>query len=160
MIFCFVKRGLYRKMFRLSNSPKKKISNKIKVQYNKDIPPELVQNLYISVGWQYRELQDITKSITKSVLVVTAWDEDILIGIARATGDGIYNATIWDVAVRPAYQKQGIGTLIIKSMLTKLDAYGIPLVTLYTMWAKKDFYSKLGFESNFDKVVGMYRYKK
>jgi ribosomal protein S18 acetylase RimI-like enzyme len=81
----------------------------------------------------------------------------MLIGIGRATGDGIFNATIWDVAVRPAYQNSGVGSLIVKTMLTKLNDYGIPLITLYTEWPKKSFYSKLGFEFN-SNIIGMYKH--
>ncbi|MFH0703136.1 MAG: GNAT family N-acetyltransferase [bacterium] len=141
--------------------PKKNFElEKIEIKYTKNILPELVQSLYLSVGWQYREIKDIKNSLNKSILITSAWDKQSLIGIARATGDGVFNATIWDVAVNPSYQNFGIGKLIIKSMLTKLDDYDIPLITLYTKWAKKDFYSKLGFESNLNTVIGMYRYKK
>lgn len=145
-------------MFKLVKPDKKKIFEKIKIDYTKNIPPVLIQKLYLSVGWQYRNIQDINISLVKSMLIVTAWDEEILVGIARATGDGIFNATIWDVAVKPAYQKHGIGSLIMKSMLTKLDDYGIPLITLYTEFSKKDFYSKLGFETNIKKIISMYRF--
>lgn len=132
----------------------------IKIKFSKSIPADAVQRLFISVGWQYREVQDIQSCLSKSVAVVSAWYGEKLIGMARATGDGVFSATIWDVAVRPQYQGKGIGKLIIKNMLTKLDDCGIPLITLYSEWAKKEFYNKLGFEANFEKVIGMYRYKK
>jgi len=124
---------------------------------SKNIPADMVQGLYLSVGWQYREIQEIKASFDKSILVVSAWDNEMLIGIGRATGDGIFNATIWDVAVRPAYQNSGIGTLIVKTMLTKLNDCGIPLITLYAEWPKKSFYSKLGFEFN-SNIIGMYKH--
>ena len=140
---------------------KKKIDlQKIKIQHNKDVSPDFIQKLYLSVGWQYRDVQDIRKSLTNSILVTTAWDNEFLIGMSRATGDGVFNATIWDVAVRPDFQKLGIGSLIIKSMLTKLDDHGISLITLYSECSKKNFYSKLGFESNSSKIIAMYRHKK
>lgn len=130
----------------------------IKVRHDKDISPDKVQILFMSVGWNYRDIQNLKKSMENSLLITSAWDGDKLVGIARATGDGVFNATIWDVAVKPQYQKQGIGKLIVNSMLTKLDDCGIPLITLYTTCTKKSFYSKLGFEHNFSKVMGMYRY--
>jgi len=108
-------------MFKLVSGKKEINLDKIKIKYDKDISSELIQDLYISIGWQYRDIQDIKNSLNNSVLVVTAWDEETLIGIARATGDGVFNVTIWDVAVKPIYQKQGVGKLILKSMLTKLD---------------------------------------
>lgn len=147
-------------MIKINFSRKKIKIEEVQLKYTNDICPEMVQNLYLSVGWQYRKTEEIKDSLDKSLLITSAWYNEMLIAIARATGDGIFNATIWDVAVNPAYQNQGVGQLIIKSMLTKLDDYGIPLITLYTEWAKKNFYSKLGFESNFNKVIGMYKYKK
>ena len=146
-------------IFKSMFSGKKIDLKKIKIHHNNDVSPDFIQRLYLSVGWQYREIQDIKKSLNNSILVTTAWKDEFLIGMSRATGDGIFNATIWDVAVRPDYQNQGIGSLIIKSMLTKLDDHGISLITLYSECAKKNFYSKLGFESNSAKIIGMYRHK-
>jgi GNAT superfamily N-acetyltransferase len=141
-----------------SFSPKKSINlDCIRMDDSKNIPADMVQGLYLSVGWQYRKVQEIKTSFESSILVVSAWDNEMLIGIGRATGDGIFNATRWDVAVRPAYQKSGVGTLIVKTMLTKLNDYGIPLITLYTEWPKKNFYSKLGFEFN-SNIIGMYKH--
>lgn len=131
----------------------------IKIVESKNISPEQVQELFNSVHWQYRKTSEIEDSFKKSILVISAWDNEILIGMGRATGDGIFNATIWDVAVRPMYQNSGIGTLIIKTMLTKLRACGIPLITLYTESQKKDFYSKLGFETH-SSIIGMFKYNK
>ena len=147
---------MLRKIF--SNKKKVELENVV-IDHTNDVSAELIQKLYLSVGWKYRNIKDIQTSLERSVLVTSAWDNEMLIGIARATGDGLFNATIWDVAVHPHYQKQGIGALIIKSMLTKLDDHGIPLITLYTECAKKHFYSKFGFKPNSDRVIAMYRYK-
>jgi N-acetylglutamate synthase-like GNAT family acetyltransferase len=130
--------------------------NLVEISHEKDISPIVVQNVYSSVGWQYRNVQDIEKSMKNSFLVTSAKYKNEIIGVARATGDGIFNATIWDLAVKPYYQKKGVGTLIIKSMLNKLSEFDIPLVTLYTSYTKKCFYSKLGFNHNVSGVLGMF----
>ncbi|MEI7474985.1 MAG: GNAT family N-acetyltransferase [bacterium] len=130
------------------------------LKLDKNISPENVQKIFQSVGWKTRHFDDIKKSLEKSILVVTAWDKDSLVGIARATGDGIFTATVWDLAVHPEYQRLGVGSRIINCMLTKLDAYGIPLVTLYTDCSNKDFYTKLGFGTQFNKIISMFRYRK
>ena len=135
----------------------------IEISHEKDVSPVDVQNVYISVGWQYRDIQDIEKSIKNSFLVTSAKYKNEIIGIARATGDGVFNATIWDLAVKPEYQKKGVGSLLVQSMLEKLSDFDIPLVTLYTSYTKKCFYSKLGFSHNVSAVLGMFiknrRYK-
>ena len=40
-----------------------------------------------------------------------------LIGMARATSDHAFNATIWDVLVDPEYQGQGLGRMLVDRMV-------------------------------------------
>lgn len=40
-----------------------------------------------------------------------------LIGLARATSDHAFNATIWDVLVDPEYQGQGLGRAMVEHMV-------------------------------------------
>jgi GNAT superfamily N-acetyltransferase len=42
-------------------------------------------------------------------LVITAWDGDLLVGIARSITDFAFATYLSDLAVRLSYQKQGIG---------------------------------------------------
>ncbi|MDD3149865.1 MAG: GNAT family N-acetyltransferase [Candidatus Gastranaerophilales bacterium] len=131
----------------------------IELKFDKNISSKQIQTLYLSVGWQYREAEDIEKALKRSMVVVSAWDAELLVGVARAVSDGVFSAIIWDVAVEPTYQHKGLGKIILQTMLTKLDDCGISLITLYTDYAKKDFYAKLGFENN-NQVLGMFRYKR
>jgi len=130
------------------------------IKHDKDISPEEVQQIYLSVGWQYRKSSEIKEAIKRSFLVTSAWLDGMLVGFARATGDGIFSVTIWDVVVKPDFQKLGIGKLLLNSMLTKLNDYGIPLITLYSELDKINFYSKLGFETYSKNIIGMYKYNK
>ena len=144
----------------LQKLKKKDFLNKIQIKYDKNIPPEFIQQIYASVGWQHRDCINITRSIEGSFLVVTAWLDEMLVGLARATGDGVFSVTIWDFAVKPSHQKRGIGKLLLNSMLSKLNDYDIPLITLYSELDKKNFYSKLGFEYGSKNIIGMYKYNK
>lgn len=47
-------------------------------------------------------------------LVVTAWDGDLLVGIARSVSDFSYATYLSDLAVRESHQKQGIGRELIR----------------------------------------------
>lgn len=47
-------------------------------------------------------------------LVVTAWDGDLLVGIARSVSDFSYATYLSDLAVRASHQKQGIGRVLIQ----------------------------------------------
>lgn len=128
------------------------------IKHTKDIPAKEILQLYLDVGWSYRNPEKITKAIKNSTLFSSAWKNGELIGVARAVGDDTFNATIWDVAVKKEYQRKGIGTLLINSMLKELKNKGIPLITLYTECTKKNFYSKLGFTLDYNRVLGMYKY--
>ena len=135
-----------------------KILKRIKIKFKKDIPAEYIQHLYLSVGWQFRECSEIKRAVEKSFMICSAWEKETLVGLARATGDGIYSVTIWDFAIKPAYQNMGIGKLLLNSLINKINEYDIPLITLYSELDKKNFYSKLGFECDSKKIIGMYRY--
>ncbi|MBI4532339.1 MAG: GNAT family N-acetyltransferase, partial [Candidatus Melainabacteria bacterium] len=103
----------------------------IVVSHEKNISAFDVQDLCTSVGWSRRDLELISRALANSLAVVSAWQDGILVGFARATGDKVFNATIWDVAVRPNYQHSGVGRLIMTELLKELDADDIPLITLY-----------------------------
>jgi ribosomal protein S18 acetylase RimI-like enzyme len=47
-------------------------------------------------------------------LVVTAWDGELLVGIARSVSDFSYATYLSDLAVRTSHQKQGIGRELIR----------------------------------------------
>lgn len=46
-------------------------------------------------------------------LVVTAWDQDRLVGIARSLSDFSFATYLSDLAVHAAYQRQGIGRRLL-----------------------------------------------
>ena len=48
-----------------------------------------------------RNIEDLTEAIKNSEPVIAVWNKQQLIGFARATSDGIYRATIWDVVIHP-----------------------------------------------------------
>ena len=47
-------------------------------------------------------------------LVVTAWDGELLVGIARSVSDFSYCTYLSDLAVRMSHQRQGIGRQLIE----------------------------------------------
>lgn len=68
----------------------------------------------MQVGWPRRPLTKVQTALANSFLTSglylrhpsanDAQKSDQLIGLARATSDHVFNATIWDVLVDPAYQ--------------------------------------------------------
>lgn len=75
-------------------------------------------------------------------LVITAWEDDRLIGIARSVTDSVYCTYLSDLAVRLSHQRQGIGRELIRC--TREAA---PRAMLILLAAPKavDYYPRLGF---------------
>lgn len=75
-----------------------------------------------------------------------------LIGFARATSDGIYRATIWDVVVHPDYQGCGLGRKLVQTVLSHPQMNQVERVYLMTTH-QQSFYEKIGFEPNASKTM-------
>lgn len=108
---------------------------------------EEIKNLYSAVGWKaYTDNMDALRDgFANSLLVLAAYEDGKLLGIIRAVGDGHTIVFIQDILVFPEYQRKGIGTALIKSVLDRYDnVRQIELVTDNTP-ATVSFYRSLGF---------------
>ena len=80
---------------------------------NKELDLIDLDQLLQTVGWSRRPIRRVKRALDFSILVVGLWRHDDkfprLVGFARCTGDGILEATVWDVAVNPVYQGLGLG---------------------------------------------------
>lgn len=94
-----------------------------------------------------RDPADLQAAIAHSHPVVTAWDGQQLIGFARATSDGIYRATIWDVVIHPAYQGAGLGRRLVETVLGHPHINRVERVYLMTTH-QQHFYERIGFQTN------------
>ena len=94
-----------------------------------------------------RTVADLEIAIANSKPVVTVWDAERLIGHARATSDGIYRATIWDVVIDPEYRGAGLGRKLVQTVLAHPHVCNVERVYLMTTHQQK-FYEQIGFEGN------------
>jgi GNAT superfamily N-acetyltransferase len=117
--------------------------------YCPPIDLEQVQHLFQETAFWARDrrVEDWAIALANSKPVVTAWDGDRLIGFARATSDGIYRATIWDVAIHPDYQGAGLGRKLVETVLMHPHVNRVERVYLMTTRQQK-FYERIGFEEN------------
>lgn len=84
--------------------------------------------------------------IENSNLLVTAWDNDLLVGVSRSLTDFHYACYLSDLAVDEHYQQQGIGKTLIQQTKEQLGEYCKLL--LVSAPAANGFYPKIGFEKN------------
>ncbi|MCW9025047.1 MAG: GNAT family N-acetyltransferase [Gammaproteobacteria bacterium] len=59
------------------------------------------------------DLECMQGMVENSNLIISAWDNDTLVGIARAMTDFHYACYVSDLAVHKYYQKQGIGRKLL-----------------------------------------------
>lgn len=94
-----------------------------------------------------RRPQDWRVAIANSKPIVTVWDRDRLIGFARATSDGVFRATIWDVVIHSDYQGAGLGRKLVETVLMHPHVNLVERVYLMTTHQQK-FYERIGFQAN------------
>jgi predicted N-acetyltransferase YhbS len=82
--------------------------------------------------------------LERANLVVSAWDGEQLIGIARSLSDFCYATYLSDIAVRLAYQRQGIGRELIRR--TQSEG-GRATVFLFAAPKAVEYYSRVGFSA-------------
>ncbi len=90
-----------------------------------------------------RTEENISTVFSNSMFRCFLYDNDRLIGAARALYDGADCAVICDAVVLPQYQGKGCGSKMINFLLTKVKGCGKTI--LYTVPGKEDFYKKFGF---------------
>jgi GNAT superfamily N-acetyltransferase len=79
-------------------------------------------------------------------LLCTAWDGELLVGVARSVTDFEYCCYLSDLAVDQAYQKRGIGKKLIELTKSKLGRRA-NLILLAAPKAQ-EYYPKIGFDAH------------
>jgi len=79
-------------------------------------------------------------------LIVSAWDQDKLVGISRSLTDFSYVAYLSDLAVDVEYQKKGIGKQLIEE--TKFSLEPECMLVLLAAPRAREYYRPLGFEQH------------
>jgi len=110
---------------------------------------EDVLHLYQAVGWTNytHQPQMLEQALSHSLVIYLALDGDAVVGLIRLVGDGFSSVFVQDLIVLPSYQRQGIGSSLMKEALKDYkDAYQVQLVTEETE-RTLEFYRFMGFET-------------
>ena len=91
------------------------------------------------------DLPRMAQMLTHANLLVTAWDGEKLVGVARALTDFCFSCYLSDLAVDQEYQHSGIGKQLIDIMHNKIG----PETSLLLLAAPSamGYYGKVGFEA-------------
>ena len=110
---------------------------------------EDVLHLYQAVGWTNytNQPQMLEQALSHSLVIYLALDDDAVVGLIRLIGDGFSSVFVQDLIVLPSYQRQGIGSALMKEALEDYkDAYQVQLATEQTE-KNVGFYRSMGFET-------------
>lgn len=126
------------------------MENNFEYRYNTSIEKSQLVKLFKSVGWKTAEYPNrLYMAIKNSEYVMTVWKNNELIGLISAISDNAINVFITYLLVKPEYQKQGLGKIMMNDFCKKFDGYGRRILS--TELDKEKYYNKFGF--NIDGIV-------
>lgn len=86
----------------------------------------------------------VEKMLQHGNILITAWENDLLIGISRALSDFSFCCYLSDLAVDEAFQKQGIGKELIR--LTHEAAGKNSMLILLAAPKAVEYYPRIGMD--------------
>jgi GNAT superfamily N-acetyltransferase len=122
----------------------------ISYSVNAALDLDAVIDLYIaSTLGERRPVDDracMAQMLAEANLTITAWDGELLVGIARALTDWCYCCYLSDLAVRASHQGLGIGKQLIQRTSAELGSRAT--LVLLAAPAAVDFYPHIGLEEH------------
>lgn len=109
-----------------------------------DLDPEMIHALYQSAGLKRpADLARLAAMYRASNLVLSAWDGEALVGVARSLTDFRYVCYLSDLAVHADYQRAGIGKRLIAETEKRLGDEAMLLLLAAPTAA--EYYPHIGF---------------
>ncbi len=119
----------------------------MEIREYKEYDKNEIMQLYGSVGWTaYTDAPLLLEQgFANSLLVLAAYENDALLGLIRAVGDGATIVYVQDILVYPEFQRKGVGSALMKAMLERFGQ--VRQIVLCTDDTEKTiaFYESLGF---------------
>jgi len=119
------------------------------ITYNdttKALPCDKLRDLFVSASWcdadDFSHADVFNQPFINSTLVISAWENEKLIGVVRVLSDKIVRSIIHDFVVLPEYQNKGIGKELIQRCI---EHYPKSEWLAGTEKQTVGYYEKLGF---------------
>ena len=118
--------------------------------YTEKMTADEYNELRISVDWKALTSGQAERGLANTTFLVAARDGEKIVGMGRMLFDFGYTAYLGDVIVRPEYQGQGIGTMIVTALKDKVMEAAEPgdkiMFILVAAKGKEAFYEQFGFK--------------
>lgn len=129
-----------------------------KIAFSDKISAAEYNELRRLVGFNPLTQGQAERGLEHTTFLTAARDGDKIIAMGRVLFDFGYTAYIGDVIVHPEYQRQGIGTKIVNSLIEKTmnsacEGDNIMFI-LVAAKGKEKFYESFGFESRPNDFLG------
>lgn len=114
--------------------------------------------LFITTGWNEKYQLDsdqLFQALKNSWYLLSAYENEKLVGFGRIICDGIVHALILDLIVHPDFQNLGIGGQILDKLVEKCKQHQIRDIQLFCAKGYHSFYEKRGFRKRLDDAPGM-----
>jgi GNAT superfamily N-acetyltransferase len=116
----------------------------IVISDRRDIHADDIIRLYKANNWSSADKPlELCNALSNSHSLISAWDNDKLVGIGNAISDGYLVVYYPHLLVLPDYQGKGIGYMIMKNLLEKYRHFHMQMLT--ADGKAIDFYKKMGF---------------
>ncbi len=119
---------------------------KIEYRINTSIETSEIIELYSNAGLP-RPIDDevrVGEMFANADLVISAWFDGILVGIARTITDFVWCSYLADLAVRKDFQNDGIGRKLVE--MTRETVGEKSMLLLLSVPDAMEYYPKLGME--------------
>ena len=123
----------------------------------KELPAEQLFHLFYMAGWAGTEsspdpetLRYFNVPFVNSTIVISAWENDRLVGVVRVLSDQFIRSVIYDLVVDPEHRNMGIGQELVKRCIARFPD------TEWLVQTEKHisgFYEKIGFKIYNDVVL-------
>jgi predicted N-acetyltransferase YhbS len=119
---------------------------------------EEFQAVVAAVGFRAHSVEAIRIGLSNTWCSVCAVADGAVVGLGRVVGDGALHFYITNVMVVPTHQRRGIGSSIVRALLSKVQMLPYPnvLVEALPLPGLDQFYGRLGFKAARTHAPGMH----
>ena len=127
------------------------MANPITYSATHAVPRDQILALYTANQWSSAKRPDeLCKGLANSAALITAWDDDQLVGLGSALTDGHLVVYFPHLLVHPDYHRRGIGTEIVMNLKNKFAGFHQQILVAENHAIA--FYESCGFDVMGDKT--------